>query len=333
MNDVFKCPFTAANQLVEDADDNNFEHSRSSDICKFLPGYPLVSLQAGEELGPFLEEELCCDDLETMAPYLWVLSTQSSANIRPLHRQRIFGRDILITESPRLHLVWYHNRIFIKPLPRYLMSYKFWTKFLSEPAETAGRAYMSSGASYDMLLGGVPGRAEKLRRAALGFIRTYRHLIRHESDFNIARSLGLIPCDTTWARFCAFVSGFDDEILDVHVSGRYHYGELRLTRLNFYSPLFLRRTRFQYLPEQYSTIFGRYFGPLLFVFGIFSVVLSTMQVDLAVQELNGGAFIGNIYQGVCILIFLVGFCSQSKIQSTSRGARNKGTDLKDMTAQ
>ena len=26
----------------------------------------------------------------------------------------------------RLHLVWIHDRIFIKPLPRHLLSYEFW---------------------------------------------------------------------------------------------------------------------------------------------------------------------------------------------------------------
>ena len=58
------------------------------------------------------------------------MSTQSSANINALHRQRVKGRHIIITEEVRLHLVWIHDRIFVKPLPKYLLSHVFWEWFL-----------------------------------------------------------------------------------------------------------------------------------------------------------------------------------------------------------
>ncbi|KAF2462923.1 uncharacterized protein BDR25DRAFT_308060 [Lindgomyces ingoldianus] len=61
-----------------------------------------------------------------MAPRLWIM------NINPLHRQRVKGREIVLTEEPRLHLVWIHDRIFAKPLPRYLLSQTFWKMFLEE---------------------------------------------------------------------------------------------------------------------------------------------------------------------------------------------------------
>ncbi|KAH8730326.1 hypothetical protein GQ44DRAFT_701175 [Phaeosphaeriaceae sp. PMI808] len=76
-------------------------------------------------MGHFLEKELCSKDLEIMAPRLWIMTTLSSANIKPLHRQLVKGREIIVTEEPRLHLVWIHNRIFIKPLPHYLLSQAF----------------------------------------------------------------------------------------------------------------------------------------------------------------------------------------------------------------
>ncbi|KAH8696949.1 hypothetical protein GQ44DRAFT_744375 [Phaeosphaeriaceae sp. PMI808] len=73
-----------------------------------------------------------------MAPRLWIMTTFSSGNINPLHRQRVKGREIIITEEPRLHLVWIHNRIFIKPLPRYLLSQAFWEKYLEKGSGRPG---------------------------------------------------------------------------------------------------------------------------------------------------------------------------------------------------
>lgn len=40
-------------------------------------------------------------------------------------------REIIVTEGPRLHLVWIYDRVFIKPLPRYLLSYTFWSEHIS----------------------------------------------------------------------------------------------------------------------------------------------------------------------------------------------------------
>ncbi|CAJ2513956.1 Uu.00g020750.m01.CDS01 [Anthostomella pinea] len=51
-----------------------------------------------------------------MASRLWWMSKQDSANIFPLHWQLVKQRTVIVTEDPKLHLVWIHNRIFIKPL-------------------------------------------------------------------------------------------------------------------------------------------------------------------------------------------------------------------------
>ncbi|KAF2175177.1 hypothetical protein K469DRAFT_724399 [Zopfia rhizophila CBS 207.26] len=202
----------------------------------------------------FLGKEFYAEDLEGIAPRLWVMTTPSSANINPLHRQRVKGREIIVTEEPRLHLVWIHDRIFIKPLPRYLLSHAFWEIYLSE--------------------------------TATGFLRTYRYLIRHESDFNSAQQehLSLIPKEVDWASFCRFTSELD-YIRDSDVSGRYCYGELTLTRLNFYAPLFLRKFHFEQVQGQYGDFFGRLYGPILVAFAVVSTILNAMQVELAVEQL------------------------------------------------
>lgn len=80
-----------------------------------------------------------------------------------------------MTEDPRLHLIWIDDRIFLKPLPHYLMSYVFWDTFMSGPSKH--------------------GAAVKLRKAALGYLPTHFYLIKYESDLRIAQdpALYLVP--------------------------------------------------------------------------------------------------------------------------------------------
>ena len=49
------------------------------------------------------------------------------------------------------------------------------------------------------------------------------------------------------------------------MSARYRYGELRLTRLNFYVLLFLRKFHFE---QVYRDFFRQFYGPILFVLRI-----------------------------------------------------------------
>lgn len=126
----------------------------------------------------------------------------------------------------------------------------------------------------------------KIQKAANGFLRTYRYLIQHESDFCIAQqdNLRLIPQDMTWEQFCNLTTKFDN-IDDSDVSKRYNYGELRLTRLNFYAPFLLRRFHFEHMHGQYGDFFARLYGPILFIFALVSIILNAMQVALSAEQL------------------------------------------------
>jgi hypothetical protein len=259
-------PFSKANQLVCDLDPG-----AGAPPITTLPGQPSIMLNDAARMRQFLNNELWPKDLEIMAPRLWIMTTLSSANINPLHRQLVRGRQIIVTEEPRLHLVWIHNRIFIKPLPRYLLLHAFWEMYLD-------RNYNQSSDGQDS--------QSNLREAATGFLRTYRYLIQHESDFNIAQqdNLRLIPKDVDWTSFCQFISELN-HIEDSAVSSRYCYGELRLTRLNFYAPLLLGKFHFEQVHGQYGDFFGRLYGPILFAFAIVSTILNSMQVALASEQL------------------------------------------------
>lgn len=249
-------PFPPEHQLNAELDGPQKPQART------LPGYPNLPLKDRRRLWDFLRTEFWARDLHLIADRLWWMSKQDSANISPLHRQTVKRRSIIVSEDPKMHLVWIHDRIFIKPLPRYILSHAFWR---------------------DIILCPNGEEEDNIRRAALGYLRTYRHLIRYESDFRLARDLYLIPQDITWEKFCALTSDLGG-ITDGDVSARYHFGEIRLTRLNFYAPITLGRWTYQRVEYQSATYFARFYGPILFVIGMFSIILSGLQVSLEVDK-------------------------------------------------
>ncbi|KAK2616785.1 hypothetical protein QQS21_000162 [Conoideocrella luteorostrata] len=263
----FLPPFSVDSQLTKGPGGSGKSH----DQAKHLPGLPRVSLSNKHELCDFLELELCSDDLDRISNRLWWMSKQDSANISPLHRQLVKGRSIIVTEDPKLHLVWIYDRIFIKPLPRYLTSYWFWEDILCAGNDSKGREV-------------------RIRGAALGLLRTYHHLIKHESDFRMAQdpSLYLIPPEVTWEQFCSFARNLEF-IQDGDVSLRYAYGEIRLTRLNFYAPFLLGKSYFQRVEYQYGQYFARFYLPILFVMGVLSVILGGLQIVAAAADKDGSS--------------------------------------------
>ncbi len=130
-----------------------------------------------------------------------------------------------------------------------------------------------------------------LHAAAIGFMRTYSYLVRYETDFTLAQEKGLIPRNEsspggqdhiTWDAFARLVISFD-RYPDADVSPRYNYGELRLTRLNFYSRIFLRKLTFHHIDAQWGTFLKNAIAPFIVVFVIVSAISSAMQVEMAVQ--------------------------------------------------
>ena len=184
-------------------------------------------------------------------------------HISPLHHQIVRGRDIVISEDPGLHLLWYYGRIFIKPLPPYLTNYAFWKHFLSgrDPSTCA------------------------LRKAAMGYLRSYYYLIRHQSDFEIAIQTKLIPSTWTFESVLNFLARFQTVDNDM-VPLRFQYGELRLSRLNLHVKLRGMGFFYHKVHGQYGTFFASTIGPPLFIFALSSIILAAMQVVLAVQQLG-----------------------------------------------
>jgi hypothetical protein len=233
----------------------------------YLPGQPRIKLNDTPKLFKFLVREFCNADVDLVADKLWWMSKQDKRSISPLHRQQVKGRKIIPSEDSKLHLVWIDDRIYIKPLPKFLLSHTFWKTY------------------FDTSIKEVANDQIRVRKAALGYLRTWFYLIKYESDFRIALELDLIPKDTLWVEFCDFTSEFEDiQQSDVHP--RYAYGEIRLTRLNLYAPIAIRKQYFQRVTYQYGAYFSQFYGPILFFFGILSVVLSGMQVAVAAEQIS-----------------------------------------------
>jgi hypothetical protein len=141
-----------------------------------------------------------------------------------------------------------------------------------------------------------PGPGCEWDKHALGFLRSYSFLIQRESDYLIAQRADLLPKYVSFDKFQQFIRPFRS-IQDGEVSGRYHYGQMRLTRLNWVTRLARAVSIFSPsaaeggLPWNYqeqkwqtSQYIHYYAAILLFAFAALSIILSAMQVALAALE-------------------------------------------------
>ena len=168
-----------------------------------------------------------------------------------------------MVENPNLHLIWHYKKIFIKPIPRYMLSHAFWEYLKVQDQD--------------------------VWRACAGFMRTYSYLIQYEIDFRRATSLGLalIPIEAdgntvTFERFAEFILPFS-QLSDTEVTPRFEWGELRLTRLNMLTRIFLFKRSYHHIEAQWSTFFGQFLSPFLTFFVLVTIVLNSMQVELTAE--------------------------------------------------
>ncbi|KAL9131187.1 MAG: hypothetical protein Q9175_006831 [Cornicularia normoerica] len=272
-----KPPFDIDSQLCRALEVDADEHSitrppragRGVTSKDYLPGQPRIALQ-DPSIKSYLEQELLTRDLDRLAPHLWLVGTQDSSHISSLTGQTFRGRNIILTEDPGLHLLWIYDRVYVKPIPRYLLSHAFWKFYL-----VGNRSRIPEM------------QRQEIAKAALGFLRSYLYLIRHKSDFLLATNdeHRLLPKNISHSDFIKFITTFDG-IRDEEVSPRYRFGDLRLGRLKFWSKIFLRRFTYRKVHQQYGAYFAQFYGPLLFIFAVFSLSLSAMQLGLATQRPN-----------------------------------------------
>jgi hypothetical protein len=248
-------PFDSGKELIADP-------PRSLDGRTPIPNAPLLPA-THTEVDQFLAEELEPSVLHELYPYLILVAKKSGSHIDPLHEHISRGREITVSENPGLHLVWYYKTLYLKPLPHCLLNYNFWKEYLSRDGQEAPY--------------GVDTLPDACR-AALGFLRSYARLIRHESDFLLARKKNLIPKSLEFQKFQLFINAFKT-VSDDAVARRYHYGQIRLSRLNLAAWLFPPHLWYYHrLDWQIGQYFSRWAPPLLFIWASTNLILSSMQV-------------------------------------------------------
>ncbi|KAH9986357.1 hypothetical protein F4779DRAFT_305566 [Xylariaceae sp. FL0662B] len=224
----------------------------------------------------FLARELLVKKLDDVQDWLWMCGRPMPP--RPLHHQVLISREITISENPELHLVWSKNRIFLKPIPSYLLDPDFWAAHIIHQRDLAD--------------------------CARGFLFSYTALVAYESDFRMALEKGLIPAQVTWDVWKTLAR----EIIQNHcyssVNPRYWYGELRLSRLNK-----IYRFRKGFIFRGYSKVAGHAvyadllrdnFAALATILGYVVIVLTAMQVGLGVERLESDDAFQNASYGFTV---------------------------------
>lgn len=235
----------------------------------------------------FLRLEFDVSRLNRIQKYLWLAGLPRGA--RPLHKQLLLNRSVLLTEQAGLHMVWQQSRFFVKPLPLFLLRRDYWHDYLCLD--------------------------DSLYQNACGFFLSYIWLVSYRSDLQIAHKLGLIAHEIGWREWTSLVEDFLEHV-DLHASDsinpRYRYGELRLTRLNWiyrfgFTQINFRNLRRGYFqgPDWYTQFLRENFGWLIAVFAYVTIVLSALQVGLATRFLTENSHFQKLSYGLTILALAV----------------------------
>ena len=224
-----------------------------------------------------VERDLSVKRLNEIHRWLWLAGMPMPP--RPLTYQLSSSRQIMINEQMDLHLVWTPSlKIFLKPIPRYLLDHQFWEGELST--------------------------REDLYKCALGFLLSYSALIQYESDFHIAKKKRLIPSALTWDTWVTFVDQLYARATRDNVNERYQYGELRVSRLNkiYWVRGYTRGYRFPY--QTYRQMFTENVAPIAGAIVYIALVLTAMQVGLVIPTMAGNDAFQNACYGFVLFSIL-----------------------------
>ena len=239
----------------------------------------------------FLWKELGVKRLNDIHRWLWLVGRPMPP--RSLGYQRALNREIIIHEQMDLHLVWQDKRMYLKPIPEYLLDKVFWETFFHcdrncSPVTLGGQSSKKyEDPPQEMAYSNICERC-KLRRCAVGFMLSYVSLISYKSDLRVAKDLGLVPEDMGWNSWRAQVKALLASKEMHNVNPRFRYGELRMDRLNMIYKLTFRSPIRGYF-YGYRSYHHFWHDNLLRVASVFAyllIVLTAMQVGLGTNRLK-----------------------------------------------
>lgn len=263
-----------------------------------------------DSVRDFLERELSLKKLEKVGRYLGFAGSKHAAG--PLHYQISVGRNIVVTERMDMHLLWANDgRIFIKPLPRFLLDPSVWTRYLTCHSNCGCQT------SRDRKLSPPSECSKELRNRSLGFLYTYACLISYESDFTIANDNGtrLLPrridgSEPLWEDWKKLVQEILTSVNEEEVHPRFLRGELRLSRINIVHritqwPLFDPYFRTW---RHYGDLFRENLAWLATATVFVALVLTAMQVGLATDQLKANDAFMAVSYGFSVFAILGPLC-------------------------
>lgn len=209
---------------------------------------------------------------------------------RGLHRQKMMSRELCVTEQADMHMLWGDGRLYLKPLPRYLLSATFWDEKLlcKNSCSCPDDASIDKTTSEEAFC-----KQKQLYRSALGLLLSYTWLVQYPSDFSLARDAYLLPHGLTWEHWTEIAGKLVDLDMRHLANKRYQFGELRLGRVNmiyrlaFGTPGRSLMRGYYYGYNEYSRFFSHNLQFLVTVFAYATIVLTAMQVGLALQDDDG----------------------------------------------
>lgn len=295
---------------------------------------------ASNHVTACIDKELDLHRLTNIHDWLWIAGPPLPP--RALHHQVLVGRQILITERMDMHLVGTTGRLFLKPVPRFLLDPDFWVEYLCCPQPD--KCDCSNDQVDTTTSPGTtnPTHAcdrESLRRRALGFLFSYAALISHESDFHIAKQKHLLPAEVQWPSWAAFIEQLDMEHIYPRIDRRFHHGELQLSRLNKIYILHKRKLGgYVALWNKYGVFFRDNFAVLSSAIVYIAIVLTAMQVGLSTTSLAGSerfqaaargftifAILGPLLAGLVIFLMFLGIFLYNWVKSVQISRRQLGT--------
>ncbi|KAK4573994.1 hypothetical protein LTR86_001755 [Recurvomyces mirabilis] len=222
-----------------------------------------------EDWDVFLEQDLSVQRIDEVFDHLWLVGRPYPP--RSITIQNVLGRERVPVPDAALHLVWSSSKIYIKPLPRYLLAESFYDQYLTPSS----------------LQRPGPGRD------ALGLLFSYLTLVPTETDFDMAQKDHLMPSKYTWPewrhRASRVLHDYPRNSIYESIPRRYLYGELRHERLDKVYRYLHGHWLHGYSHLMGATSYGDFLshnlGPIAAATLYIILVLTAMQVMLASEQL------------------------------------------------
>lgn len=285
------------------------EEERSIDVLPATYHYHEVTGKSAvsdptKDTLAFLRRELSLRSLASMLRHLWFAGANRPTV--PLHFHLAMGREIVVVDRMDLHLLWTNaGRLFIKPVPRFLLDLTFCQINLQCP----------NTCQCDI-------RTEACRigprKVAFGFLYTYACLISSETDFHVANEKRLLPRDednkpikwTDWKILARELLRIYEQDPNM-IHPRFLRAELRLSRIDIIHRL-TTIPRFEpYLRSRhnYSSFFYDNITSMATAAVFVVLVLTAMQVGLATERLKDNATFQQASYGFTVFAILGPMCA------------------------